>query len=787
MKTLFYFFRRYRLASILNLVGLSLSLAAFYLFMTQVDYYGTFNHCLKDYKRTYRLEGRTEFLRGTDWSNHWNSNMQDLCARIPHVESVTSQGTWSDQIEIEVDEKLIPAQFFHVTENFLDFWGNEGLPGSDTWKEQPDGYVMSESLARKVFGNEPAVGKRFSIPKKGVENATVIGVCRDFTDNCTFRNGLFKNYGEYMNRDASNWAAEIYLRLDDERNREAAEKAFFEILSQEWNYSDSTRCPVRLVPMDRAYFEGCAPEDRGNEMLLYAYYTASVFVLLVGLLNFANFSLAQVPVRMRGVNTRKVMGASTASLRLALVMENVIWAIAALVVAALMVLAFRNVPECMELVSGDIGFRSHVGLVGSAVVASVGMGVLSALFSAWYVTSFSPALVLKGTFGLSPRGRFLRRLMLVVQFVTAFVLTIFVLVMAGQSYYIFHSDYGFNKDEVLYARLPGDVMGKKSVVSAEIGKLPFAESCGFAADVPGSADIYMAWGRGDGDHHVTFNALIVEENFLRTLEIPVVEGRDFNVHDRKGAYVVNQAMMQKYPWIRLNQPISADIEEWTGPEGQYPVVGVSADFRLMSMRKDNSEVPVAFIIMGPDMQDWWGDRCNVVFVRVTDGYDKLQAKKKLEQLVTETGTEENCEFRFLNLDLQQMYEAEFRFISQVRLFALVCISITLIGVFCLTMFETEYRRKEIALRKIMGCSVSGIIGLFAGRYLWPLLLGFVIAAPMGYFISVEWLQNFAEHTPVHWWFFPLAFLIVSVVVLLTVVAQSWRVATENPVNNIRTE
>ena len=191
--------------------------------------------------------------------------------------------------------------------------------------------------------------------------------------------------------------------------------------------------------------------------------------------------------------------------------------------------------------------------------------------------------------------------------------------------------------------------------------------------------------------------------------------------------------------------------------------------------------------MGPDMQDWWGDRCNVVFVRVTDGYDKLQAKKELEQLVTETGTEENCEFRFLNLDLQQMYEAEFRFISQVRLFALVCISITLIGVFCLTMFETEYRRKEMALRKIMGCSVSGIIGLFAGRYLWPLLLGFVIAAPMGYFISVEWLQNFAEHTPVHWWFFPLAFLIVSVVVLLTVVAQSWRVATENPVNNIRTE
>lgn len=145
------------------------------------------------------------------------------------------------------------------------------------------------------------------------------------------------------------------------------------------------------------------------------------------------------------------------------------------------------------------------------------------------------------------------------------------------------------------------------------------------------------------------------------------------------------------------------------------------------------------------------------------------------------------EMKFLDDDLQRTYVDEFRFISQVKLFAIICIVITIIGVFSLTMFETEYRRKEIAIRKVMGSSVGAVVRLFAMRYMLPLVAAYVVAAPLGWWLSQQWLHSFAEHTPIYWWLFPLAFVAVAAVVLLTVVAQSWRVATSNPVDSIKTE
>ena len=143
--------------------------------------------------------------------------------------------------------------------------------------------------------------------------------------------------------------------------------------------------------------------------------------------------------------------------------------------------------------------------------------------------------------------------------------------------------------------------------------------------------------------------------------------------------------------------------------------------------------------------------------------------------------------KFLDDILEQTYKDEMRFMTQIEVSTLLAFLITIIGVFCLTMFETEYRRKEIAIRKVMGSSVEEVLSLFTQRYALPLILSFLIAAPIGYYISEQWLQNFAEHTPIYWWLFPVAFLIVSTVVLLTVIVQCWRVATMNPVESIKTE
>ena len=784
MKPILYYLRRYKTATLLNLLGLSMALAAFYLFMTQVEYNNTFNQNLKDYQRTYRVE----YWNDTKWANNLSADREKLWAQIAHIENTTSHAAWINQLEIKVNEHMYPITSYQVKKNALDFWGIQLLPGSDTWQDKPDGYILSESLARQIFGTENPIGKSFSIPQWGNDEKNIIGVCRDLPENCSFKNGLFQCYNENFSNDTRNWSAEIYLRLDHPENKHIVEQemqnkfmTYFQITPEE------TTERFRLIPMDRVYFEGSGTEDKGNATLVYVLLAASIFVLIIGLLNFANFSLAQAPVRMRSINTRKVMSASTASLRWGLILENIFWSAIALTGAVLLILLFQKSPECMKLVSGNISFETHWSLVGFTLLSTLVIGVLSALFSAWYATSFPPALVLKGSFGLSPRGKMLRWTMLTVQFIIALTLTFYILVMTGQAHYIFNTDYGFNKDEVLYAKLPREAMSKKNYLKQEIAKLPFTQNSSFAADVLGNADKYMSWGRGNGESSISFNALCVDEFFLKTMDIKIAEGRDFNPHDQKGAYILNQAMVQKYPWIKLEQPINQNIDGWNSPEGFYPVVGICENYKLTSMRNDNNTIPAGFIIMGPDMTVNWGDRCKTIFVRIAKGYDKLEAKKQLEQLIKELDTEETCEFRFLDEDLQITYEEEFRFIAQVRFFAFICIFITLIGVFCLTLFETEYRRKEIAIRKIMGSTVHEVLLLFAGRYLIPLLIAFAIAAPIGYRLSMQWLQNFAEHTPIHWWFFPLTLLTVATIVLLTVVLQSWRVATENPVNSIKTE
>ena len=357
--------------------------------------------------------------------------------------------------------------------------------------------------------------------------------------------------------------------------------------------------------------------------------------------------------------------------------------------------------------------------------------------------------------------------------------------MTSQSSYIFNSDYGFNKNEVFYAMLSQEAKAKRDAIRAELKKLPFVESVGYAQNAIGTSDGYMGWGRGDGEHQMNLQVLPCDYEYLRTMQLEITEGRNFRESDMKtGAYVLNEAAMKQYKWLAVGDSIGRQ-NEW-GPTSNYLIVGTCKNFRLKSMRCDNNNVAVAFIIFGPDMEQW-GDRCGQVFVRVAKGQDKIEAKHRIAEVLNKLDGSQKYEMEFLDDDLQWTYIEEFRFISQVKLFAIICIIITVIGVFSLTMFETEYRRKEIAIRKVMGSSVGSVVSLFALRYAVPLVVAFVIAAPIGWWLSNSWLQSFAEHTPIHWWLFPISFVAVSAVVVLTVVVQSWRVATANPVESIKTE
>ena len=794
MKSLLYMFRRYRVATLLNLLGLGVAVATFYLFMTQVIYNRTYNHNIHDYKHMYRLE-----IYGGLFGEAWGCNIcrpfVTLLKEIPQVKNATYISPYINKTDVKVGNRTITVPLISMGKPGIEFFTGKLLSGSSKTCGDGHNVIVSRSTAEKMFGTVNAAGKTFEDENGdgGKTTVTVVGVSEDMPDNCTLPNGVYVCENESVMNEQSEWGFNVYLLLDDGANPKKVERAIKLAFMKDNGYSEKdekkfdkeVNMKIRITPVDDIYFSGVGPKDRGNRGLVDVLTVASVFVLFIAMLNLLNFSLSEVPMRMRGINTRRVMGASIGSLRMKMILENVVFAFVGLVIGILLIVAFQRSETCMKLVSGDIHFASHMVLAAAMAVSALVVGALSAMIPAFYSTSFAPAMVLKGSFGLSPRGRQLRMAIMAVQFCVAFALAIYIGVMSSQSSYIFNSDYGFNKNEVFYAWLSQEAKAKRDAIRAELKKLPFVESVGFAQNAIGTSDGYMSWGRGDNEHQMALQVLPCDYEYLHTMQLKITEGRDFREADMKtGAYVLNEAAMKQYKWLAVGDSIGRQ-NEW-GPTSNYLIVGTCNNFKLKSMRCDNSNVAVAFIIFGPDMEQW-GDRCNQVFVRVAKGQDKIEAKHRIAEVLNKLDGSQKYEMDFLDDDLQWTYIEEFRFISQVKLFAIICIIITVIGVFSLTMFETEYRRKEIAIRKVMGSSVGSVVSLFALRYAVPLVVAFVIAAPIGWWLSNSWLQSFAEHTPIHWWLFPISFVAVSAVVVLTVVVQSWRVAMANPVESIKTE
>ena len=795
MKSLLYLFRRYRLATLLNLLGLGVAVATFYLFMTQVIYNRTYNHNIHDHEHMYRLEIYGG-LFGEDWGCNICRPFVTLLKEIPQVKDATYISPYINKTDVKVGTRTINVPLINMGKPGIEFFTGKLLSGSSKTCGDGHNVIVSRSTAEKMFGTANAAGKTFEGENGdgSKTTVTVVGVSEDMPDNCTLPNGVYVCENESVMNEYSEWSFNVYMLLDDGANPKKVERAtklaYMKSMGlsekDEKRFDKEVNMKIRITPVDDIYFSGVGPKDRGNRNLVGVLTVASVFVLFIAMLNLLNFSLSEIPMRMRGINTRRVMGASVGSLRLKMIMENVMFAFVALLIGILLVVAFQRNETCMKLVSGDIHFSSHMVLAAIMAVSALVVGALSAVVPAFYSTSFTPAMVLKGSFGLSPRGRRLRMAIMAVQFCLAFALTIYIGVMSSQSSYIFNSDYGFNKNEVFYTGLSEEAQTKKDAVRAELKKLPFVESVGFAQNAIGTSDGYMGWGRGDDEHHMVLQVLPCDYEYLRTMQLKITEGRDFRESDMKtGAYVLNKTAMAQYKWLVVGDSIGRQNGGW-GSQSNYNIVGVCNNFKLKSMRCDNSNVAVAFVIFGPDMAEW-GDRCGQVFVRVAKNQDKIEAKRRIAEVLNRLDGSQKYEMWFLDDDLQQTYVEEFRFISQVKLFAIICIIITIIGVFSLTMFETEYRRKEIAIRKVMGSSIGSVVRLFAMRYALPLVVAFVVAAPVGWWLSNSWLQSFAEHTPIHWWLFPVAFVLVSAVVVITVIIQSWRVATANPVESIKTE
>jgi len=783
--------RRFKTATVLNFIGLTVAFAACYLFLTQVTYNHSYNRGLTNYEHLYRVEVPSMF-NDKGWQALVNRLMADELAKLPQVEGMALFETHVQPWVFKKGDEDFNVKANYVSNDAIAVLAPRLVDGKLTWTDDDhEGVIIPASVAMSYFGTTQAVGRYFATSDDNVK-LWVRGVYEDFPKNSSVGNYVYGSMGDQNKDNFNNYNYYCYLRINQQVDEDDISRTISQIMMKaihqasvdegmedkrdENEYNDKLR--LRLTPVSETWFSGVDPEwDRGNKAVDLILQLSCLLVLMIAAVNFLNFTLAESPMRIKSINTRRVLGSTVNSLRLAFVAETVLTSLLAFGLAVGVSYLLSQWPLIGELTVGSLALGDHLVLMAIIGLAAVGIGIVAGLYPAFYVTSFQPALALKGSFGLTPRGRRLRTVLLCLQFLITSIMVVYIGILYLQSHYIFNSDYGFDKDEILFAGV-GDLRGKQDALRSELMQQTGVVEVAFSQSVLGTSDIYMSWGRGDKDHQVQFTAMPVDWHYLRTMGIEIVEGRDFSEHD-SDCYIINEAARRKWNWVEMDKPLLKD---------DLPVIGVCRNVRFASTRVDNNDSPLAFVIYGETyLSQGWSNDFGGVNIRVAAGVDKVQMRQTIKDVFKKLGAQREPVIRFLDESLERTYRDEFRFIHQVLIFSVMCLVITLIGVFCMTMFETEYRRKEIGIRKVMGSSTGDILTMLSRRYMWLLVGSFVVAAPVAWFIGSQWLQSFAERTPIYWWLFPLALLVVAAVTLATVIIQSWRAATENPVNSIKNE
>ena len=784
-------FRKFVSASLLNLLGLSLAFASFFVIMTQVNYDLGYNKSFTEHEKLFRLTMKL----GPGMEDYGvtlpRPLVEQLAAASPHITGYGIEQGWIIFDQYMVDDQEYSLNLVYGIHDFMSVFRPTVICGDLKGLNQLPNIVLPRSEAMRIFGTANAVGK--TLKYKWVEDwiFNVCAVIEDYPENnflhgVSFR-GTNDNEGNYRN-----WNYQAYIRVDDTANLpnviSAMRQKAIELFKDDFNMTtpqEKEALQVVLTPIADTHFAKDLSKDSPNiksvsRSSVYLLICFSLLIVLIAAVNFMNFTLAETPLRIRSINTQKVLGASTASLRGSLLAEAVIISLLAFVGAMAMVYVAHDL-GLQELVQGSILLQDNLWLAGVTLLISIVVGLLAGAYPSYYVTSFPPALVLKGSFGLSPKGRVLRTSLICLQFVVSFMLVIGVGIMYQQSYLIFHTDYGFDKDEVMVVPTAPDTRNHADAIDADLRKIPGIEGASLAQSVLGSSDRYQTWGRGEGDKHMTFTCVFVDWRFLSVMGIDIVEGRNFRQTDGD-VYIFNESAKKKYPWLAVDKPINDE---------DMPVVGFCEDIKYATLRVDDSQQPIAFLVPTRDgFYSKGGEWRNHLLVRVAKGVDKREAKQKVLEVVLKYEHDNELEvsdLRYVDDVLEESYHQERLFTQQILLFSLLAILISIIGVFGLTMFESEYRRKEIGIRKVFGSSTKEILMMFWRRYLYILLGCFVVAAPIGYLVGQHWLEGFAVRTAISPLLFVVSFLLITLITMLTVTYQSWKNANENPINSIKTE
>ena len=780
--------KKQKVFTIINIAGLTVGIISclmIFLFVQHEFSYDNFHKEGKDIYRVMRVAERNGSRESipylsAPYATALKNDYPDAIKRAVRI--MPSGGLVSYQNTAFTEKRLYysDADFFEIFD-FKLIKGNK----KDVLKE-PGNVVLTESTARKYFGDEDPLGKVITLDKQ--LQLKVSGVAEDVPANSHLNFDLVVPISNFNTADWfqvwNNNNLFTYVQLNATTDKIALSQSFPAFMDKYMGAefaSAGGKTGMGLNPLRDIYFEEAGPWDQvkhGNKNVVYIFMCIAFLILFIACINFMNLATARATERSKEVGLRKVLGAVRSQLVVQFMGESILLATISCVLALLLLQLLM--PTFNSMLGYTLpGYWSNPFLYVFTGAIILIVGLLAGSYPALLLSSFSPIESLKGKLKLGTGGALFRKALVVFQFSCTVLLIIGMMIIASQMDYVRNKDLGFDKERAVIVKLDNDeIWTGRERLKLQLQSLPMVENVSLMSGEPGGFhDNFSFEVDGKPSEEWQFRTVFADFEYLNTLGLKLLAGRNFSASfptDSSLAMIINRAAAVKLG-LNPQEAVGTQMRNLMRDSITRTVVGVVENFHFLSLKERIEPM----VIAGNQ------DR-RVALIKLRAG-DLPSAIQEIREVYSGIASLYPFEYEFLDQQFNDQYQTDLRQQNILAGFSAIAIFIACLGLFGLASYTAVRRTKEIGVRKVLGSSTQNIVVLLSKDLLKPVLLGTLIAIPLGYAAMNQWLQSFAYRTSLHWWVFAGAAMIAIMIALLTVGLQAVKAARANPAKSLRTE
>lgn len=783
-----------KLFSFINIFGLAIGISCCVLIFLYVQYELSYDSFNEKADRLFRITSDIHDPKKEDrFAPTAPVTSEKIRMNFPEVEKIVRFSTAKQPMTYK-DRKFSDVTVLYADSTLFDVF-TFPLVSGDAVKAlaAPNSLVLTETAQKRYFGEEPAVGK--IVKFADTVNLMVTAVIKDVPQNSHLKfdgiisratyvnmNKVMPDWEENFEKNWLNCNSYAYLLMKKRTDPKLFEAKVNQYLNKETeDIKKSTGMwvnvgiqPVRDIHLRSNFEHEMAGSSHGNIVYVYIFSATALLILLIACCNFINLSTARSLNRSKEIGLRKVIGAARGQLIMQFMGESVVFTLIACIISLLFILP--SLPLFNAFMGTTLSLTKSAWLAYPVIIMVI--GCLAGLYPAFLMSSFNPVQSLKGKINHGAGDVFFRKGLVVFQFSIAIMLIVATTVILKQLDFIQKKNLGINKEQVVGIELKGPDKKRADVFLKELGAN--------AGVIKGSLNGFSFKGipnitlipEGSAKNEMTAcNVFSCDEDFLSTMKVQVVAGRDFSKSfpsDVNDAFIVNEAAVKAFGWKIPKNAIGKKVEWGMGKNGR--IIGVVKDFNYTSLHQGIE--PVLINIFRP----WF----NTITLRLSPN-DISSTMSRLEASWKNLSPENTFKYTFLDDDFKSLYKAEENMRTILSTFTFLSVLVACLGLFGLAAFTIKQRFKEIGIRKVLGANVSSIISLLSKDFLKLVLVAVVIASPLAFYAAHTWLQDFAYRISIEWWIFLIAAAAALLIAFLTVSFQALRAANANPVKSIRTE